>query len=271
MVPMRAEIAVIGGSGVYSLDVLKHTRKIALRTPYGRVPEVLVGELGGRRVAFLARHGKGHAFPPHLVNYRANLWALKKLGVQRVLATTASGSLNPRMKPGEFALLEQFLDFTKHRPMTFYEGGKTGVAHVDVTNPYCPELRRILTRVARRLGLKLHPRATYACTEGPRFETAAEIKAFKLLGCDLVGMTNVPECVLARELELCYAAVAIITNFAAGISRRKLTHSEVAELMDKRIGKIKELFVAAIPEIPAERSCPCSRALEGAVVKVHSS
>lgn len=271
MALVRAEIAIIGGSGVYSLDVLGKARKLTLKTPYGGVPEVWVGELGGRKVAFLARHGRGHAFPPHLVNYRANLWALKKLGVQRVLATTASGSLNPRMKPGEFALLEQFLDFTKHRPMTFYEGGKLGVAHVDVTNPYCPELRGVLRRVASKLGLKLHPRATYACTEGPRFETAAEIKAFKLLGCDLVGMTNVPECVLARELELCYAAVAVVTNFAAGISRRKLTHAEVAELMGERAEKVKELFTAAIPEIPAERSCPCSRALEGAVVKVHSS
>jgi 5'-methylthioadenosine phosphorylase len=265
---MRAEIAIIGGSGVYALDLLEDTKRTAMSTPYGKSPEILVGKLAGRRVAFLPRHGKGHTAPPHLVNYRANLWALKKLGVERVLATTASGSLNPRMKPGELVLLDQFVDFTKRRPMTFYEGGKGGVVHVDVTNPYCPELRDTLIRTAKKLRFKLHPRATYCCSEGPRFETAAEIKVMRHLGCDLVGMTNVPECVLARELEICYAAIAVVTNFAAGISRSKLTHAEVAELMAANIERVKSLMFTAIPSIPERRSCPCGRALEGAIVKV---
>lgn len=265
---MKAEIAVIGGSGVYALDLLTDTGTTAISTPYGKSPEIVVGKLAGRRIAFLPRHGKGHTAPPHLVNYRANLWALKELGVQRVLATTASGSLNPRMRPGELVLLHQFVDFTKRRPMTFYEGGKGGVVHIDVTDPYCPELRNILTRTARKLRLKLHPRATYACFEGPRFETAAEIRMLRRLGCDLVGMTNVPECVLARELELCYAAVAIVTNFAAGISGKKLTHAEVAGLMAANIERVKKLIFTAIPSIPRKRSCSCGEALKGAVVKV---
>jgi 5'-methylthioadenosine phosphorylase len=171
------------------------------------------------------------------------------------------------MRPGELVLLDQFIDFTKRRSMTFYEGGKGKVVHVDVTQPYCPELRGILSRMSRGLKLKLHPRATYGCTEGPRFETAAEIKALRKLGCDLVGMTNVPECVLARELELCYAAVAVVSNFAAGISKVKLTHAEVAEVMKKNIARVQKLIFAAVPKIPEKRSCLCGKALEGAVVK----
>jgi 5'-methylthioadenosine phosphorylase len=238
-----------------------------VRTPYGRV-EVLVGDLGSRRVAFLPRHGRRHEAPPHLVNYRANLWALRSLGVKRILAVSACGSLNPRMRPGELVLLDQFLDFTKGRPATFYTGGGKGVVHVDLTEPYCPELRRILQEAAKEEGIRLHPRGTYVCTEGPRFETAAEIRAFRRLGGDLVGMTNVPECVLARELEMCYAAVGLVTNFAAGLAGTKLTHTEVAERMGEGTKTMARLFLSSLPRIPPRRSCPCSRALEGAVVKV---
>ena len=265
---MRAEIAIIGGSGVYSVGILKKASTTVVSTPYGNSPEIVIGKLGGCRVAFLPRHGKGHTAPPHLVNYRANLWALRELGVKRILATTACGSLNPKMRPGELALLYQFIDFTKRRPQSFYEGGERGVVHIDVTEPYCPELRDVLFKTAKSLKLKLHLRATYGCTEGPRFETAAEIKALRRLGCDLVGMTNVPECVLARELEICYATAAVVTNFAAGISKAKLTHAEVAELMKENIGRVQKLLFKAIPEVPKKRSCTCGRALEGAVVKV---
>lgn len=264
---MRAEIAIIGGSGVYSVEALKGASTTVVSTPYGNSPEITIGRLGGRRVAFLPRHGKGHTVPPHLVNYRANIWALSELGVKRVLATTACGSLNPRMRSGELALLYQFIDFTKRRPQTFYEGGEGGVVHVDVTEPYCPELRDVLREAARGLKLKLHPRATYGCTEGPRFETAAEVRALRRLGCDLVGMTNVPECVLTRELEICYVAVAVVTNFAAGISKAKLTHTEVVELMKENIGRVQKLLFEAIPRIPKKRSCTCAHALEGAAAR----
>jgi 5'-methylthioadenosine phosphorylase len=265
---VKAEIAVIGGSGVYALDLLKKPETIAIETPYGKSPEIVVGDLEGRRVAFLPRHGKGHTTPPHLINYRANIWALKELGVERVLATTASGSLNPKMRPEGLALLYQFVDLTKCRPSTFYEGGEGKVVHIDVTYPYCPEIRDVLIRTAKKVGIKLFPKATYACSDGPRFETAAEVKAIRHMGCDLVGMTNVPECVLARELEICYSAVAIVTNFAAGITKKKLTHAEVAELMAANIERVKKLMFTAIPMIPKKRSCTCGEALKGAVVKV---
>lgn len=264
---LKAEIAIIGGSGVYSMRGLEEARTTTVSTPYGDSPEIVVGRLGGRELAFLQRHGKGHTKPPHLINYRANLWALHELGVKRVLAITACGSLNLRMRPGELVLLHQFIDFTKRRPQTFYEGGKGGVVHVDFTEPYCPEICDVLNKTARKLEFKLHPQATYGCTEGPHFETPAEIRALRKLGCDLVGMTNVPECVLARELELCYAVVAVVTNFAAGISRARLTHTEVARLMKENLRRVQKLLLETIPKIPKKRSCTCGRALEGAVVK----
>ena len=263
---MKAEIAVIGGSGVYSLAALKQPKAVTVATPYGKSPEIITGILSGRGVAFLPRHGKGHTIPPHLINYRANVWALKKLGVERVIGTTASGSLNPKMRPGELALLTQFLDFTKCRPQTFYEGAKSGVVHVDVSQPYCPDLGAALAESAKSLGVRLHRRATYACTEGPRFETAAEIKAYRKLGADLVGMTSVPECVLVRELEMCYAGIGIVTNLGAGISRTKLSHAKVLELMNANVKKVQDIILEAIPKITKARACPCSTALEGAVL-----
>ena len=264
---MEAEIAIIGGSGLYELE-LGEARTKVVRTPYGKSPEITLGVVRDRRIAFLPRHGKEHTLPPHAINYRANLWALRKLGVRRAMGITACGSLNRKMKPGELGLLEQFVDFTRRRVQTFYGGGKEGVAHVDFTEPYCPELRGCLIEAAKGIGLRIHPRATYACTEGPRFETAAEIGALRRLGCDLVGMTNVPECVLARELEMCYAAIGVITNFAAGISKRKLTHREVVELMGRNLKMVNKLVFAAIDRLSEKRACGCGRALEGALVKV---
>jgi len=265
---LRAEVAIIGGSGLCSIQVFKTVKTVKVNTPYGMSPELLIGEIGGRDIAFLPRHGKKHTTPPHLVNYRANIWALHKLGVKRILATTSCGSINPQMQPGELALLTQFIDFTTCRAHTFYEGGKSGVVHIDVTEPYCPELRGAVRKTAKKLRVKVHPHATYACTEGPRFETAAEIKALQILGSDLVGMTNVPECVLARELEMCYAAIGIITNSAAGVSKKKLTYTEVVKTLEKNTACIQGLLLEAIPEIPKRRSCSCSSVLKGAVVKV---
>lgn len=264
---MQAEIAVIGGSGVYSLDFIDNPQKQEVDTPYGKPPEVITGELEDKKVVFMPRHGEGHGTPPHKINFRANLWALNELGVERVLATTAVGSLKPDFKPGEFVLLDQFLDFTKNRPLTFYEGGEEGVVHVDMTEPYCPELRGVLQETAEDLGISIHSSGTYACTEGPRYETAAEIQMLKQLNADVVGMTNVPESVLAKELEMCYSTISIITNFAAGISDEKLTHEEVSEVMSKNIERVKELIFTAVPRIPEKRSCGCKDALTGAKVE----
>jgi len=261
-------IAIIGGSGVYDPRILQNIREESVHTPYGSVA-VKVGEYNGEEVAFMARHGAGHSVPPHKINYRANVWALHELGVERILSTSAVGSLNTAMKPGDFVILDQLMDFTKTRHYTFYDGEESPhdrkfVAHVDFTEPYCPELRKALTTAARELGFTYHPAGTYACMEGPRFETRAEIRALKVLGADVVGMTQCPEAALARELGMCYASVAIVTNFAAGISREKLTHTEVVELMAKKGEEIKFLLIKSLKYIPHERNCQCKDALKGA-------
>ena len=252
--------AIIGGTGVYDPKLLSDLKEESVRTPYGLI-EVQSGTYQGVRVAFLARHGREHSVPPHKINYRANIWGLKALGVQCVLATAAVGSLNPAMTPGEFVIVDQFLDFTKSREQTFYDGGDSGVIHVDMTHPYCPELRRTLVETGRELGLAVHERGVYVCTEGPRFETPAEIRAYRMLGGDVVGMTSVPECVLAREAGMCYAAMAMVTNMAAGISDNPLTHDEVVEVMARNTEAVRRLALETIVRIPADRSCTCNRVL----------
>ena len=253
-------IAIIGGTGLYDPRILDNIREDRVVTPYGEV-EYKVGEYAGKAVAFIPRHGSKHSIPPHLINYRANIWAMKKIGVQSIIATTAVGSLNRDMPPGHFVLTDQFLDFTKNRVTTFYEGGDRGVVHVDVTEPYCPALRAVLHKAAVDNGIPVNARGTYVCAEGPRFETPAEIKAFALLGGDIVGMTNVPEVTLAREAEMCYATVSMVTNFAAGISPQPLTHGEVLDAMRTNLENIKTLVMATIESLDPEAPCACRRAL----------
>lgn len=255
------KIAVIGGTGVYDPRMLADVREGSLDTPYGSIT-YKVGEYRGQKVIFIPRHGAGHTIPPHLINYRANIWGLKKLGVNTIMATTAVGSLNLKMKPGDFVLVDQFLDFTKNRQHTFYEGGERGVVHVDVTDPYCAALRAVLARAAVECSLSVHRGGVYVCTEGPRFETPAEIRAFTMLGGDLVGMTNVPEVVLAREAEMCYATISMVTNFAAGISPKPLTHAEVLETMEKNTDNLKRLVMKAIDLMDTKQSCLCGSALK---------
>ncbi len=259
-------IAVIGGSGFEEL--LGEVQERTVDTPYGPV-RVSVGRYGEEEIAFLARHGKSHGVPPHRVNYRANLWSMRELGVERIIATSAVGSINLNMKPGDFVILDQLMDFTKSRSYTFYDGhesphGMKAVTHVDFTEPYCPEVRKALVDAARELRLPYHPEGTYACMEGPRFETRAEIRALRILGADVVGMTQCPEAALARELGICYASVAVVTNYAAGISSGKLTHTEVIELMSKKETELKALLIKGIRYIPKTRRCECGKALEGA-------
>ena len=252
----QIKLAVIGGTGVYRPDMLEELRPLRVDTQYGSV-ELLRGLCQGRPVAFLTRHGKGHSVPPHRINYRANLMALKKLGVTQIIATAAVGSLNSEMKPLEFVLPDQFLDFTKSRQTTFYDGEDTGVAHLDVTNPYCARLRALIQARAGELGMGLHNGGCYVCTEGPRFETPAEIRMFKKLGGDLVGMTSVPEVLLAREAGICYASIAMVTNFAAGISPNPLSHQEVLEAMEQLSGNISRLIMALLTALPEPETCAC--------------
>lgn len=255
------KIGFIGGTGVYDPALLSGISEENVSTEYGAV-KVKIGEYKGISVAFLARHGEDHAVPPHKINYRANIMAMKKLGVERIIATGAVGSLNLEMQPGEFVMVDQFLDFTKNRVQTFFEDNDRGVMHVDMTEPYCLELRKIVANAARSLELPVKTRGTYVCTEGPRFETPAEIKMYSSLGGDLVGMTSVPEVVLAREAEICYATIAMVTNFAAGISPTPLTHAEVIEAMRQNNENLKRLIMRTIEIVPGERKCQCQNALE---------
>jgi methylthioadenosine phosphorylase len=250
------KIAVIGGTGVYDPSMFENISDHSLLTPYGEI-HYTEGTYKGKSVIFLARHGKGHSIPPHKINYRANIWGLKKLGVTFIISTTAVGSLNPAFKPGHFVLTDQFLDFTKSRITTFYDGEGRPVAHLDVTNPYCPELRDMIVAAGKELKLNVHNGGTYVCTEGPRFETPAEIKMFHMLGGDTVGMTNVPEVNLANEAEMAYATISMITNFAAGISPEALTHSEVVEMMGQMAEELKDLILKTIEAIDVDARYAC--------------
>ena len=251
-------IAVIGGTGVLSPEMLENVQESKVSTRYGEV-EFKTGICRGEEVIFMARHGARHTIPPHLVNYRANIEALRLLGVTRIIATSAVGSLNPEMKPGDSVILDQFIDFTKGRISTFFDGGEMGVVHTDFTEPYCPEIRSCLISAARSLGIPVHERGCYVATEGPRFETPAEIRAFRILGGDVVGMTNVPECVLAREASICYGTVAVVTNFAAGISPTPLTHEEVVQVMKENSDRLRNIIINSIAALPRERRCRCGQ------------
>lgn len=259
---MQAEIAIIGGSGLYDMDIMPQIDQAVIETPYGKAV-ANIGTLAGKKVAFVPRHGAGHTVPPHLVNYRANIAAMRGLGVKRILATASVGSLNKDMQPGNFVFLDQFIEFTKSRPLTFFEGGETGVAHTDMTNPYCRELRELMIKVSAGSNRKSHPRGVYVCTEGPRFETAAEINMYRILGGDVVGMTNIPEVVLAREVGICYAAVAVVTNFAAGISPNPLSHKEVLEEMGNAHSDLKRFLKQVVEAVPDRKSCDCPEWHEG--------
>lgn len=243
------KIGIIGGTGVYDPRILENPKEDVVLTPYG-MTSVKVGTYHDREVVFMARHGVNHSVPPHLVNYRANVWALHQLGVQAVIATAAVGSVNPAMKPGNFVITDDFLDFTKTRIYTFFEGGEQGVVHTDFTQPYSPKVRQTLLAAAKDLGITAHDGGVYACMEGPRFETPAEIRMVAKLGGDLVGMTNVPEAVLAREIGLEYGLIAMVTNMAAGISPTPLSHQEVLDIMAQNGETLRRLAMRTIERLP---------------------
>ncbi len=250
-------VGIIGGSGVYK--VMEERKSVLVNTPFGNI-EVFIGTLGGEEVAFIPRHGKKHEVPPFKVNYRGNLYALMELGVERVLATNAVGALREEYPPGTLLIPDDFIDFTKTREYTYYDGREIkvrdkkikGVVHVSMTpDPYCPEIRQAMLRAADEMGLEVVNGGVYCCMEGNRFETPAEIRALRTLGGDVVGMTGCPEAALARELEMCYATVNVITNYAAGVRGNvKLTQEEVAEIFSERIKDVISLIERTIPLIP---------------------
>ena len=256
------KIAIIGGTGIYSPEALQGFAEKIIDTPYGQAL-CNIGEIAGNQVVFITRHGVGHKTAPHKVNYRANIWALKSLGTEEIFATTAVGSLNPEMKAGHFVVCSNVLDFTKSRINTFYDTPERGVVHVDFSYPYCPCVRERIIRCLEKLDIPFHKEGVYVATEGPRFESAAEIKAYAMLGGDLVGMTNMPECILAREAEMCYSTCSIVTNMAAGISPTPLSHMEVVEAMGKSINNMNKLIAAFINDNePVVATCGCHTALK---------
>lgn len=262
----RADIGVFGGSGFYSF--LEDTETVDLDTPYGKpsAPPVL-GEIGGRRVAFIPRHGRKHEFPPHEVPYRANLWAMKELGVGRVLGPNACGSLAAHVKPGDFVICDQLVDRTRNRPNTFYDGPLT--THVSFADPYCPAMRAVAISEGRRIGIPLHETGTVVVIEGPRFSTRAESAWFAAAGWEVINMTQYPEALLARELELCYANISLITDYDVGVEGvPPVTHEEVVRVFEQNNARLRELLFGIIPALPAERACGCATALAGARFEV---
>ncbi len=249
--------AIIGGTGIYSISEDFIPTKIT--TPYGEVVvNILTFPKNKKEIIFLPRHGMNHKLPPHKINYRANIWALKELMVTHVFAINAVGSLNPRQRPGQLAIFTDFIDATKNRPATFFDG-ETGVIHTSMADPYCFELRRIITEQSKTKGLQFH-KSIYVGTEGPRFETAAEIAVYRQWGADLVGMTGVPEVVLAKELGLCYAGIGIITNWATGIAHDHQRDEIISTVEENRRVLTEFLFELTQAKDLNQKNCHCKNA-----------
>lgn len=246
------QLAIIGGSGLTRLKNLEVMDRRVMRTPYGEPSAPMVyGQLAGRTVIFLPRHGAGHTIPPHRINYQANLWALKECGVSHVIAVAAVGAIDPLLRPGTLALPEQIIDYTYDRAHTYFADMQTPVTHVDFTYPYCEELRQWLKDAAVRAQVPLLGTGTYAATQGPRFETAAEIRRLERDGATMVGMTGMPEAALARELGLCYATLAVSANAAAGKQEGVLSVPEIEQTLAAGMAQARALLQAVIPLLPA--------------------
>jgi len=264
----RAEIGVFGGSGFYSL-MEGTVESVSVQTPYGPPSDnIHVGRLGDVRVAFLPRHGAQHRIPPHAINYRANLWAMAQLGVTRVIAPTAAGSLQPNVKPGDFVICDQFVDRTYARAQTFYDGPR--VVHISTADPYCPELREHSIAVGRELGVTIHERGTVVVIQGPRFATRAESRWFSNQGWEVINMTQYPEVALARELQMCYVNIALITDYDAGLEGEAgiapVSVDQVVRVLHDNNERVRRLIERLLPRLSAARTCGCARALEDAVI-----
>ncbi|MEV6207981.1 S-methyl-5'-thioadenosine phosphorylase [Kitasatospora sp. NPDC051914] len=267
--PGRAEIGVIGGSGLYAL--LDDVTEVAVQTPYGPPSDsVFLGEVAGRTVAFLPRHGRGHSLPPHRINYRANLWALHSLGVRQVLGPCAVGGLRAEYGPGTLLVPDQFVDRTAGRAQTFYDGlplpdgSVPEVVHVSMADPYCPDGRRVALAAAGASAWEAVDGGTLVVIEGPRFSTRAESRWFTANGWSVVGMTGHPEAVLARELGVCYTSLALVTDLDAGVETGEgVTHAEVLEVFARNVDRLRTVLFKALADLPAARDCVCSHALDG--------
>ena len=258
----QAEIGIFGGTGIYDSGLLNNATEISIDTPYGKPSDsITIGEFKERKIAFMPRHGKKHTIPPHMINFKANIWAFKELGVKRIIAPSAVGSLREELAPGNFALPSQFLDFTKSRDGSFSEDGR--VIHISVADPFCPELKDTVLKVAQKQNLSIQKDCTYVCIEGPRFSTKAESKFFRSTGADIIGMTLVPECQLAREAQMCYVSISTVTDYDVW-SEKPVTAKDVLETLSKNTASTKNLLTFLIGEIPKSRNCSCEKALSEA-------
>ena len=261
----RAEIGIFGGSGFYKF--FRGARGIAVRTPYGTPSgRITLSEINGRKAAFLPRHGAHHELPPHKVPYRANVMAFKQLGVSRIIAPNAVGSLRADIRPGDFVFCDQFVNFTTGREDTYYDGPLT--THVGMAQPYCPQMRTVASEAARRLGLRAHDAGTVVVIQGPRFSTTAESRFFTRQGWDVINMTQYPEAVLAREQELCYLNISLATDYDAGLEGdptvKPVSHEEVIRVFNGKIDSLRRLIVEIVKNLPEKRSCECGSALADA-------
>ena len=261
----RADIGVFGGSGFYSL--IENAREVEVETPYGSPSDAFaLGEIAGKRVAFLPRHGKAHRIPPHMINYRANMWAMKALGVKWIIGPTACGSLSAPVKPGSMVVADQVVDRTSGRIDTFYDGPIT--THVSFSDPYCPTMRPIAIEALKSLKIDTHERGTIVVVGGPRFSTRSESKWYAAAGWEVINMTQYPECYLARELEMCYVNISLITDYDVGLEGVEggtpVSHHEVIEVFNKNNARVKDAIFRIVDKIDLKASCSCQSALQGA-------
>jgi 5'-methylthioadenosine phosphorylase len=262
----HATIGIIGGSGLYSMAGLKDTREIRVKTPFGEPSDaIVVGTLEGKGVAFLARHGRGHRILPSEINFRANICAMKQLGVERVISVSAVGSLQEDLRPGEFLVADQFVDRTRNRISTFFGGGL--VAHVAFDKPTCAQVSGVLADASEHCGVKVHRRGTYVCIEGPQFSTLAEAHVHRQLRFEVIGMTNVTEAKLAREAELCYATMAMITDYDCWHPEHEsVTVTQIIATLNQNAENAQKVLREAVRAMPAERGCKCGAALKHALI-----
>lgn len=263
-----AEIGIIGGSGFYEFFDRK-AEEVEIKTKFGKPSDkITIGNLFGKKVAFLPRHGKKHHLPPHRIPYRANISAFQKLGVKRIIAPSAVGSIKTKIKQGDFVVCDQFIDRTKEREDTFFNGPK--VAHIESAYPYCQELRKITIEQGKKIKLKIHPKGTVVVIEGPRFSTLSESLWFSKMGWDLVNMTQYPEIVLAQELGICYLNISLVTDYDVGIYAKEkiepVSTKQVLKNFAKNTEKLKKLILAVIKNIPGERKCDCAEKIKRAFI-----
>lgn len=260
---MRAEIGIIGGTGIYSEDMLKDSKLANVTTPYGSPSsKIRIGNFKGKKVAFLFRHGKKHSIPPHKVNSQANIHAFEKLGVERIIGIAAVGSLKEEMKPGDIVIPDQFIDMTKQRIPTFFNGPK--VAHISMADPFCEEMRDLVGKTIENFNIRFHGKGTYLCIEGPRFSTRAESNLWRIMKSDIIGMTLIPEAVLAREKEMCYLSISNVTDYDCWRGKGVVSATDVAKTMKKSTDNIKKILENFIAKISKERACACKTSLENA-------